>query len=345
MFKVFKDRVASRICAAIPLDVWHGVCRVSLIVPHYHLVSDLERPHVSGLYRFKSVAQFKRDLDFLLRHYSPVTEQDVVRHLYDGRALPPRSVLMTFDDGFCEIHDVIAPLLRAKGAPATFFLITSAVDNRHMCHPQKASLLINALERRQSQATLDEASRLLSLAGVSIESDLASRIRGLPYRQRHVLDDLGRVLGCDFEGYLASHRPYVSSEQVDALIQQGFTVGAHSVDHPSYAELSLDEQLVQTRESMRWLSERFHFKCQSFAFPYRDDGVSVSFFRAMLAEGDLKVSFGTSGLVPHASRYNLPRFSTERTDSSVAEVLAIQFARRLRSSRFGAARRVPSLGT
>lgn len=344
MIRILRDHWGPRVCALIPLDVWHTVCRVRLIVPHYHLVSDADRPHVSALYRFKSVAQFNADLDFLLRYYSPVTEQDVIRHLHDERALPPRSVLLTFDDGFCEIHDVIAPLLRAKGAPATFFLITSTIDNRHMCHPQKASLLISALARRQSRAALEESSRLLSLAGVSLESDLASRIRAVSYRQRHVLDDLGRVLECDFEAYLATHKPYVCTEQVEALMRQGFAVGAHSVDHPPFAELSLAEQLSQTRESMRWLSERFRFKCQSFAFPYRDNGASLDFFQAMFAEGELKVSFGTNGLVPHDFRYNLPRFSTERTDSSAAEVLATQFARRLRSVTLGPARRMPSLG-
>ncbi|MGC9965710.1 MAG: polysaccharide deacetylase family protein [Syntrophobacteraceae bacterium] len=292
-------------------------------------MSDLELPHVSGLYRFRNIREFKADLEFLLRYYMPVTEQEVVCHLYDAHPLPRRCVLFTFDDGFREIHDVVAPLLRAKGVPAIFFLITSAIDNLILCAPQKKSLLIKALTRPQSAATLDEAARLLSLGGTSTSAALASRIRAVSYHQRHVLDDLGRVLECDFQGYLASQRPYLTSEQVKSLVQQGFAVGAHSVDHPVYAELSMDEQLYQTRESMHWLSERFHFNCQSFAFPYRDSGVTLDFFQEMFAEGELKLCFGTGGLIPHAFPYNLPRFSTERTDLTAAEVLAVQFGRSL----------------
>lgn len=196
--------------------------------------------------------------------------------------------------------------------------------------PTKEKLLIDAVAREQSAAIRGENQpRLLSLAGVSASPNLSSRIRVVSYRQRSVLDDLGEALQCDFQEYLASERPYLSSQQVDALLRQGFTVGAHSVDHPLYAELNLDDQLRQTRESMQWLSERFQIKCQSLALPYRDNGVSLDFFKAIFAEGNLKVSFGTGGLIPHAFCYNLSRFSAERSDSIAADVLARQMGRHL----------------
>ena len=317
-----------RMCAMIPLGAWHKITGLSLVVPHWHVVSDIELPHVAGMYRFRNIRQFKADLDFFLRHYSPVTEQDVICYLHDGLLLPPRSVLFTFDDGFREIHDVIAPLLRAKGVPAIFFLITSAIDNQHLCDAQKKSLLVASLAAgRQTAAALSEAHQLLSQAGVSINANLTSRIRAVSFRQHHLLDDLGHVLECDFLGYLASQRPYLSSAQVEMLIRQGFTIGAHSVDHTPYAELCLAEQLVQTRESMQWLSRRFNITCRSFAYPYRDSGISLDFFRAIFAEGELKLSFGTGGLIPHPFPCNLPRFSLERTDLTAAEVLANQFGR------------------
>jgi peptidoglycan/xylan/chitin deacetylase (PgdA/CDA1 family) len=329
VFQTFKDRLVPRICASIPFHVWQMICEVDLVIPYWHVVSDDELPHVSGLYRFRNIRQFKADLEFFLRHYSPVTEQDVISHLYGIRALPQRCVLFTFDDGFREIYDVVAPLLFAKGAQATFFLITSAIDNQHLCYPQKKSLIIGALGQNQSAATLKEAARTLSVAGVPTSLNLGSRIRAVSYRQRDVLDDLGGIFQCDFQGYLASHRPYMSAEQVKALLHQGFSVGAHSVDHPLYAELSMNEQLTQTRESMHWISERFQIKCQSLAFPYRDDGVSLDFFRTVFMEAELKVSFGVGGLIPHACPYNLPRFTTEHSDLPADAVLSRQFVRSL----------------
>ena len=324
-----KDNWVPRICASVPLPVWQRICDVDLVIPYWHVVSDEDLPHISGLYRFRNIRQFEDDLDFFLRHYSPVTEQDVISHLRGTSTLPKRCVLFTFDDGFSEMYDVVAPLLVAKGANATFFLITSAIDNEHLCHSQKKSLLIDALGRNPSATTLEEAARALSAAGVPMSSDMRSRIRILSYRQRKVLDDLGRIFQCDFEDYLASHRPYMSSRQVSDLLRQGFSVGAHSVDHPLYAELSMKEQLVQTCESMRWISERFDITCQSQAFPYGDSGVSLDFFQTVFAETELKVSFGIGGLVPHACPYNLPRFTTEHSELPAATVLTRQFARSL----------------
>ena len=84
MLQTFKGRWLPRICASLPFGVWHRISGISLVVPHWHVVSDLELPHVSGLYRFRNIREFKADLEFLLRYYMPVTEQEVVCHLYDA---------------------------------------------------------------------------------------------------------------------------------------------------------------------------------------------------------------------------------------------------------------------
>ncbi len=44
--------------------------------------------------------------------------------------LPPRAVLVTFDDGFADNADVAAPLLAAAGIRATIFLTTGFLDSR-----------------------------------------------------------------------------------------------------------------------------------------------------------------------------------------------------------------------
>src|SRR5262249_33097026 len=114
MFRTFKDRWGPRICASVPFDVWQAISNVDLVIPYWHVVCDHQLPHISGLYGFRNVRQFNTDLEFFLRHYSAVTERDVICHLHGGSVLPPHSVLLTFDDGFREIYDVVAPLLWAK---------------------------------------------------------------------------------------------------------------------------------------------------------------------------------------------------------------------------------------
>lgn len=324
MFRVLKKHWGSVLCSWIPLDFWHRLLDVELLLPYYHVVGDQELEHVSGLFKVRSVRQFKADVEFFLRYYTPVGLQDIVSHLDGAGQLPRRCFLLTFDDGFREIYDVVAPILRAWGIPAVFFLTTSVIDNRGLAYPQKISLLIRASASLGESRVKQEILQLLTNAGAK-GPDLASRIRSITYRQRHVLDDLARVLECDFTAYAASTQPYLTSAQTKDLMRQGFAIGAHSVDHPLYSELSLEEQLLQTYESVSWLSSRFQYECQAFAFPFRDAGVSPEFFQRAFANGRIKVSFGTGGMYRHFFPRNLTRYTMEEGDREAAQIVAREF--------------------
>jgi peptidoglycan/xylan/chitin deacetylase (PgdA/CDA1 family) len=320
-----KHRWGSEICSWVPLDFWHWLLDVDLVLPYYHVVSDQELAHVSGLSKYRNEQQFKADLEFFLRSYTPVSLQDILRHLDGGRWLPKRCFLLTFDDGFREVYDVVAPILHARGIPAVFFLTTSVVDNRELCHPQKKSLIIRALASREDLPVGRQVSKLLMDARVN-GPDLPSRIRAITCRQRHLLDELGAISGCDFEAYVASTQPYLTSGQISDLMKKGFAIGAHGVDHTPYCELSLEQQLLQTRESLSWLSSRFQYDCHAFAFPNSAAGVSPEFFQRAFADGRLKVSFGTYGMHRHFFPRNLNRHTMEAPDLDAAQLMGREFA-------------------
>ncbi|MFY4719607.1 polysaccharide deacetylase family protein [Streptomyces sp. LaBMicrA B280] len=55
---------------------------------------------------------------------TPVTTAELAAHWRDGRALPARPVLITFDDGYEGVHRHALPLLARHGFPATLFVST-----------------------------------------------------------------------------------------------------------------------------------------------------------------------------------------------------------------------------
>ena len=327
MWNVRLKERAQELCRWIPLQMWHTVCGVDLVVPVWHIVKDVPVPHASHLYQFRTTEEFEADLEFFLRRYTPVTEADLLAHVNGAGELPKRSVLFTFDDGFRECYDVIAPLLYAKGLPGIFFLTTAALDNCHLCDPQKKSILIGALSNVGDAGVLEEVARTLSVAGVSGSGCTASRIRDVSCHQRSVLDELGRMLGFDFAAYLRSARPYLTCEEVEWLLARGFNVGGHSVDHPRYPELSVEEQVAQTRESIHWLSKRFGVNCRSFAFPYGDVGMSEQCVQRMRNELGVDLWFGMGGVSAERGGGRLTRMTTEGTDRSAAQAVALDLAR------------------
>jgi peptidoglycan/xylan/chitin deacetylase (PgdA/CDA1 family) len=324
---------------------------VSLVVPYYHMVSDTAVPHVSHLYRFRTVAEFRSDIEFFLSRFEPVALSDIVEALNGTRTLRHPCFHLTFDDGFREMYDIVAPILQRAGVPATFFVTTAFLDGGGLAHHNALSVLLDRLQSPRADAGRADVRRVESLlpAAKNGSETLRERVLAIRYEQKSLVRELAETLEVDLDQYVRDVRPYLSSEQIAALLDRGFSIGAHSHDHPLYAELSLAQQLAQTRTSMQLLEKQFGVSPKAFAFPHTDSGVDGRFFTTIFAEPLLDVSFGTAGLVSHFHPRNIERVSMEKTSAPAAQILARQFARatyfRLASSiSLGAASRVMSTG-
>jgi len=328
--------VTSSVLAALPSSLLDAAARVGPLVPYYHIVSDAQVRHVRHLYSYKSTREFEADLEFLLRRYSPIALPDLLDSLRNHRRLPQKSVLLTFDDGFREMSDIVAPLLRAKGVAGTFFVNTAFIDNHEMCYLNKASLLIDEIDRRGSRSVTERVQQALRSRGLSGGSP-AKVIRSITYRQRQLLDELAAVIDVDVQSYLARHEPYLTSDQVRTLIRDGFAIGAHSVDHPLYADLALEAQLYQTLESVTSIRRAFGLHYGAFAFPHSDRLVSRQYFERVAASGLLDVSFGTSGILTDSAPNHFQRFSLETPREPAERIVAFQLVRRVAKQLSGAA--------
>lgn len=320
--------VLARGATRIPMEWVRPFAGVNLVVPYYHMVSDAHVPHVSPLYRFRSITEFTADVEFFAGRFEPVTLHDIVDALNGTRKLPASCVHLTFDDGFREMHDVVAPILQRAGVPATFFLTTSFLDGGGMAHHNVLSVLLDriGLDDSRSRAARLRVESILPDSKTS-GATLRDRVLSIKYEQQSLLHSLVEAAGCDIGEYVRETRPHLSSEQVTALLRQGFSIGSHSCDHPLYADLALADQVAQTRTSMQLLEARFGVTPRSFAFPHTDSGVATEFFNAVFSDRLLDVSFGTSGLVAHFHPRNIERVGMEKTSMTASQILARHFTR------------------
>ncbi len=136
----------------IPLPVFSSLAGDGHIFPFYHVVSDADLAHVRHLFSYRNTSEFKEDLDFFLRHYKPLGLSDLLVSLKNDGTLPKKSFLLSFDDGFREIYDTVAPILREKGVPATFFLNSAFLDNKHLFYRHKASVLVDVVQKSNQKA-------------------------------------------------------------------------------------------------------------------------------------------------------------------------------------------------
>ncbi len=317
-----KRTIVQPLVTTLPFSFLKQIGSGDLMIVYYHLVSDEPVPHTHHLYPHKGIRAFVEDLDFLAAHYTPVALPEVLR-----RQHPSNGFLLTFDDGLRETYDVIAPILRNKGIPATFFIPSAFLDNAQLCYQHHASVLAERVGGGISRGAESEIRALLAPLGLA-GPRLAQGILGIDYRRRAVLDGIADVLQVDAGAYLRERRPYLTSGQTRSLLEQGFTIGAHSIDHPYYSTLTLAEQLEQTLVSTKVIRDTFALTYGAFAFPHNDTGVPAEFFTEVRNSGLVDITFGTGGMLTARFEHHRQRVSLEKPVRPARELIAWQYLRK-----------------
>ena len=91
-----------------------------LTIVMYHYVRDLERTRYPGIKGLRT-ADFRAQLDYLRRTHQPVTVAEIVHCRRTGDKLPPKAVLLTFDDGYTDHYATCFPILFDAGISGAFF--------------------------------------------------------------------------------------------------------------------------------------------------------------------------------------------------------------------------------
>lgn len=267
----------------IPLHYLLRVNKLPLVLPFYHTVASGENKFINS-YQVRTISEFERELDYLLKYFKPVSLEEIVNSPDKGK------MHLSFDDGLKECATVIAPVLMRKGIPATFFVSPAFVDNKQLFHRFKRAIL--------------EDEEVLPLHG-----------KRYYFHEAEQLDALAETKQIDFSVY----KPYMNFHDIENLYHQGFTIGGHSVNHPEMWLLSEGEQLRQVVESMQWVNSRFKQKIRAFSFPFTDDGLKLSLFEKIRHSGELDVSFGTAGLKFDVAPFHFQRIPVERSKKWTAE--------------------------
>lgn len=174
-----------------------------------------------------SVEGFGRCLDFVKRHYNCVTLSQVHDALYRGGSLPPRPVLITFDDGWRDTLIHAQHALQERGMSGVLFVATESLSATHdlwwqyvlvhvLADPEASAKLCRALAM-DSGRTGERANTL----------QITARVAALPDSERHrVLDTVApSTLGGE------RGRQMLTLADLDALAPDCIELGAHGHTH------------------------------------------------------------------------------------------------------------------
>ena len=276
----------------VPRDVI-GLC--------YHLVSDQSSAHVAHICPFKSTAAFRADMLWLRRHFEIIDYEEVCRRKQTQTKNSRPPVIVTFDDGYRECLDVIAPVLQELHIPAIFFITTHFIDNRELFYRNATSLCLDALDQLDTTEQAAAAQQITQCSGTSATDfpDIRQWLLGLGPEHGSLIDSTCRTLDIDTKAFLKERRPYLMSDEILSLRDAGFTIGAHGRVHCHLAGLPPDQLETELAGSCQTVCNLTGDSAVPFAFPFSGHRVdSHNLQQVCTRHRHIGLLFDSRGILP-----------------------------------------------
>lgn len=191
---------------------------------------------------------FARHVDLLLTEYNVLSLAEVESAFASGHAPPPRSVLLTFDDGERSVFERAFPVLRAAGIPAALYVVTALVGTTE---PFWWDLALRGFE----------AGGRTRWADATDASGLIAALKSLPdYQRRHAVEELA-------DAVVHVTQPQLTDEELRELARGCIAVGSHTATHPCLDRCDTSTVRFEIEQAHRRLTEILGVPPTSFAYP------------------------------------------------------------------------------
>lgn len=238
---------------------------------------------------------FAEQMAILASAYHPISLDEFLRRAGGGPALPRRSVLVTFDDGYVDTASVAWPILRAAGIPAAVFVPTALPDSGERFWWTR---LHDALRSAEARASWSSPVGALPLRD---EQDRLAAYRRLRERVKGLEHDDALALVHEVEAALrpgdrtpgADRAPgdVLGWSALETLAAEGMELAAHTRTHPLLTRVSPERLDDEIRGSIDDLATRLLVPpTKAFAYP---SGAHSATVREAVARNGIEVAFTT----------------------------------------------------
>jgi peptidoglycan/xylan/chitin deacetylase (PgdA/CDA1 family) len=274
---------------------WRGI-----LVLSYHRIGEASSLQTSRALVTANAEQLDRQLRFLTRSCEVLDprELDAVREDPGVLARRGRRVLITFDDGYRDLHEAAHPVLQAHGVHAAMFLCSGFLDRVADAWWDEVAWIIrhSALDALRpgpwsdAPLPLDEANREQSIELVTRRCWELS-----PEATSALLDQLGEVTGVGRRPAEDSARDWMTWAMARELREHGHTIGAHTVNHPILASLPQERQREEIAGSVARIEAELGTLPRWFAYPVGVPGVFDQHSCAAAREAGIQLAFSNYG--------------------------------------------------
>lgn len=258
-------------------------------------------------------ADFERLIAFIAKNFRTLPLLEAAELLTRER-LPPKTVSITFDDGYADNYTYALPIIEKYGLTATIFVASAYLDGGRMFNDD----VIDAIAAAQVD-DLDltpiglgcHSLRDLPAKKTAIQAILAQLKYRLPEERTEAAEYIRAASRCA----PLPRNIMLTSEQVAEMSRRGVEIGGHTADHPILARLddaSALRQISSDKERLEMITDK---RIESFAYPNGKPGRDylpkhVEMVRAAGFRQAVSTAYGIAR--PSSDRLQLPRFTPWR---------------------------------
>lgn len=217
-------------------------------------------------------ASFDAQVALLARHFTFVDTRDLVAYA-QGAPLPENPVMVTFDDGYRDNHDVVLPILLRHGAKAVFFVATRFIAERRLFWWERIAQLIGGA--RVARLRLERFEGMDLPLGDAAERGHATAHLLRLVKTRYGLDvdllleELAVACGTRDEADARAHaeRLLMNWDHIRALRDAGMDVQSHSHAHRLLQTMSPAEAARDLLLARQTLERELDRPVHAIAYP------------------------------------------------------------------------------
>ncbi len=210
---------------------------------------------------------FRRQMEIVARHFHAVSLEDVLLFLNGEKPLPPRAVVITFDDGYADNYQAAKNVLHPLGIPGVFYVVVDCIDRQRLPWP---SLLryafLSSQKNRWTEANGTAwilSSTAQRLAAFERASEYCCKLAGAP--QDQFVETIQQELGT--APPRMTQRPMMTWDEARALVRDGHIVGSHTMTHPNMAYIAEADVRTELLNAKTRLEQELAAPTVHFSYP------------------------------------------------------------------------------
>lgn len=304
--------------------------RLNIIMYHYvREIKDSEYPEIKGW----EYTLFLEQLDYLTKHFTFVTAEDVIAAVKGEIMLPQEAVWLTFDDGYKDHYRYVYPELKKRGIQGSFFMPAKVLNENVVLDVNKIHFILATREIKELVAEIFEMLARVRKQGVDLPSNetlyqtlaVANRWdnkdtifvkrlfqNALPevFRNKMVAELFEHSVSLSEKEF--SRELYLSKAEALEMKKDGMFFGVHGYEHYWLGKLSMDKAAADIERSLKYCTEcgLVEEKDWIMNYPYGSySDETIEICRRLGASVGIGVSAGVCDLTKD-NLMALPRFDT-----------------------------------